>query len=59
MKNKFKVSVVGGAGHIGLPLSLFISSFGHDVTIIDTNQKVLEGLKGGSCHFMKRAWINI
>ncbi len=48
MKNKFKVSVVGGAGHIGLPLSLFISSFGHDVTIIDTNQKVLEGLKGGN-----------
>ncbi len=51
MKNKFKVSVVGGAGHIGLPLSLFISSFGHDVTIIDTNQKVLEGLKGGSLPF--------
>lgn len=51
MKNKFKVSVVGGAGHIGLPLSLFISSFGHDVTIIDTNQKVLEGLKGGNLPF--------
>ena len=51
MKNKFNVSVVGGAGHIGLPLSLFISSFGHDVTIIDTNQKVLEGLKGGNLPF--------
>ena len=38
MNNKFDVSVVGGAGHIGLPLSLFLSSFGHDVTIIDTNK---------------------
>lgn len=45
MNNKFDVSVVGGAGHIGLPLSLFLSSFGHDVTIIDTNQNVLEGLQ--------------
>tara|TARA_A100001015_G_scaffold180547_1_gene200896 strand:- start:2849 stop:4015 length:1167 start_codon:yes stop_codon:yes gene_type:complete len=51
MKNKFEVSVVGGAGHIGLPLSLFISSFGHDVTIIDTNKKVLEGLRGGNLPF--------
>lgn len=45
MNNKFNVSVVGGAGHIGLPLSVFLSSFGHDVTIIDTNQNVLEGLQ--------------
>ena len=37
--------MVGGAGHIGLPLSVFLSSFGHDVTIIDTNQNVLEGLQ--------------
>ena len=45
MNKKFNVSVVGGAGHIGLPLSVFLSSFGHDVTIIDTNQNVLEGLQ--------------
>ena len=55
MNKKFNVSVVGRAGHIGLPLSVFLSSFGHDVTIIDTNQNVLEGLQKISFHFVKMA----
>ena len=34
-KKKYKVAVVGGAGHIGLPLSCFISSHNNDVLIVD------------------------
>ena len=36
---------MGGAGHIGLPLSCYIASKGHKVTIVDTNENVLKNLK--------------
>ena len=42
MSKKLKVAVVGGAGHIGLPLSCFISSKNHDVVIVDNDKSVLE-----------------
>ena len=45
------VSVVGGAGHIGLPLSCYIASKGHKVTIVDTNENVLKNLKNDSLPF--------
>lgn len=45
------VSVVGGAGHIGLPLSCYIASKGHKVTIVDTNQDVLKNLKNNILPF--------
>ena len=45
------VSVVGGAGHIGLPLSCYIASKGHKVTIVDTNEDVLKNLKNNILPF--------
>lgn len=45
------VSVVGGAGHIGLPLSCYIASKGHKVTIVDTNEDVLKNLKNDNLPF--------
>lgn len=44
LNNKYKVAVIGGAGHIGLPLSCFISSHGNDVLIIDTDTDKLNKL---------------
>ena len=44
LNNKYKVAIVGGAGHIGLPLSCFISSHGNDVIIIDTDTDKLKKL---------------
>ena len=41
---KFKVAVVGGAGHIGLPLSCFIQNKGIQ-TIIDKNEEALSLIK--------------
>ncbi|MDC3046630.1 nucleotide sugar dehydrogenase, partial [Acidimicrobiaceae bacterium] len=38
---KFKVAVVGGAGHIGLPLSCFIQNKGIQTIIIDKNEEAL------------------
>ena len=36
---KFKVAVVGGAGHIGLPFSCFISNKGIETVIIDVHEE--------------------
>ena len=38
MINSNKVSIVGGAGHVGTPLGLVLSSKGYNVTLIDKNQ---------------------
>jgi UDP-N-acetyl-D-mannosaminuronic acid dehydrogenase len=42
------VSIIGGAGHVGLPLGLVLTDAGHDVTIIDKNEKLLESIEDGS-----------
>ena len=47
MSKVFNISVVGGAGHIGLPLSCFIQNQGHKVTVIDKNQKVMNDASNG------------
>ncbi len=45
------VSVVGGAGHIGLPLSCYIASKGHKVTIVDINENILNNLRKDNLPF--------
>ena len=47
MSKVFNISVVGGAGHIGLPLSCFLQNHGHKVTVIDKNQKVMNDASNG------------
>jgi UDP-N-acetyl-D-mannosaminuronic acid dehydrogenase len=47
----YKVSVVGGAGHIGLPLSCYISFHGHQVSIIDSNKNVIDNLQNNKLPF--------
>lgn len=42
---KTKVAVIGGAGHIGLPLSLALSLKGFDVLIVDRNKIALNKIK--------------
>ena len=42
---KFKVAIVGGAGHIGLPMSCFIQNKGIDTLIVDKNEEALRLVK--------------
>ena len=37
-KHGMKISVVGGGGRVGLPLSLVLASAGHQVVVIDSNE---------------------
>ena len=44
MKNS-KIAVIGGAGHVGLPLSLLLSSLKFQVSIHDIDESKLSLLK--------------
>ncbi len=41
------VTVVGGAGHVGLPLALLFADAGQRVMIYDINENTLETIRGG------------
>ncbi len=53
MKNK-KITVLGGAGHIGLPLSIVFANKGFDVSILDSNTKALNLAKNGKMPFKEK-----
>ena len=47
MKNKFDVCIVGGLGHIGLPLGIVFASKGLRVCLQDINEKSARLVKKG------------
>lgn len=48
------VVVVGGAGHVGLPLSLALAKAGHHVGILDRSERSLEAIASGRVPFLER-----
>jgi UDP-N-acetyl-D-mannosaminuronic acid dehydrogenase len=48
---KNDVLVVGGGGHIGLPLSLFLANRGMEVTILDISTSVVESIRNKTMPF--------
>ena len=49
-----RIAVIGGGGHVGLPFSLVLCDFGHEVTLIDTNAESLEKIGRGEMPFFER-----
>lgn len=47
------VVVIGGGGHIGLPLSLVLAQKGHRVTALDVNQQVVDDINLGRMPFIE------
>lgn len=47
------ICVIGGAGHVGLPLSLVLAAKGKHVLILDTDESALECIRRGSMPFME------
>ncbi len=47
-----RIAVVGGGGHVGLPLSLILVDCGFEVVIIDTDAAKIEKLKQGCFPFL-------
>ena len=53
MKNKFDVCIVGGLGHIGLPLGIVFASKGLRVCLQDINEKSARLVKKGILPFIE------
>ena len=51
-----KITVVGGAGHIGLPLSIVFANKGFDVAVLDKNRTAMELAKKGIMPFKEKRW---
>tara|TARA_Y100000590_G_scaffold458908_1_gene614643 strand:+ start:25 stop:1209 length:1185 start_codon:yes stop_codon:yes gene_type:complete len=47
MLKKNKISVIGGAGHVGAPLGLVFSSKGYEVTLVDKDKDNIEKINNG------------
>lgn len=47
------IAVLGGCGHVGLPLALKFAEKGHQVTIVDVNAAAVEAITRGELPFME------
>ena len=47
------ICVIGGAGHVGTPLGLVLSSKGYNVTLIDKNKKNIQSINRGQMPFLE------
>ena len=55
LKNKDnKIVVVGGCGHIGLPLSLVLTEVGFEVIALDVNAEACKAINSGSLPFFEK-----
>lgn len=50
-RTKDRIAIVGGAGHVGLPLGLVLASKGWPVTIYDVSQRALDVIARGQMPF--------
>jgi UDP-N-acetyl-D-mannosaminuronic acid dehydrogenase len=48
-----KVTIVGGCGHVGLPLGLALAKVSHDVTLLDINPTAVEMVNAGKIPFIE------
>jgi UDP-N-acetyl-D-mannosaminuronic acid dehydrogenase len=47
------ICIIGGAGHVGLPLALVFAQAGQRVLVYDLNRAALETIKGGTMPFIE------
>jgi UDP-N-acetyl-D-mannosaminuronic acid dehydrogenase len=48
-----KVTIVGGCGHVGLPLGLALAKVLHDVTLLDINSAAVDMVNAGKIPFIE------
>ena len=53
MINRNFICIIGGAGHVGAPLGLALSSKGYNVVLIDKNQKNIKKINQGIMPFVE------
>ena len=53
MINRNFISIIGGAGHVGAPLGLALSSKGFNVILVDKNKKNIKKINQGKMPFVE------
>lgn len=53
MEREFDICVIGGCGHVGLPLSIAFANEGLNVSIYDINEKSIDLVNNGEMPFME------
>ena len=53
MNNNRKISIIGGAGHVGFPLGLIFSSKGYKVNLIDKHKENIKKINSGKPPFLE------
>ena len=51
---KLNIAILGGCGHVGLPLGITFASRGYDVTLIDINDKAVHTVNRGAMPFLEK-----
>jgi UDP-N-acetyl-D-mannosaminuronic acid dehydrogenase len=54
MTQHIDIAIVGGAGHVGLPLALAFANKGQSVLVMDINQQALDIVQAGKLPYMER-----
>ena len=53
MQKPKKIVIIGGCGHVGLPLGIVFANCGLDVVLLDRDQAKIETVNGGQMPFME------
>ena len=48
-KKPKKIVIIGGCGHVGLPLGIVFANCGLDVVLLDRDQAKIDTVKGARC----------
>ena len=59
MINRNFICIIGGAGHVGVPLGLALSSKGYNVALIDKNQKNIKKINQGIMPFVEEGCVKL
>ena len=59
MNRKKNISIIGGAGHVGFPLGLILSSRGYNVNLIDKDKNNLKKINQGISPFLEEGSQNL
>ena len=49
----YDICIIGGAGHVGLPLALVLARAGQRVLVHDLNQAAVDTIKSGTMPFIE------
>src|SRR3989338_9333197 len=53
MAHTYDIAIIGGLGHVGLPLGIVFASKGKKVCLIDINEKTAKQVKGAQMPFIE------